>query len=405
MASMARNLFLAKREFSTRLIAGGFMSLLDDAARVRENAYAPYSGFRVGAALRSVSGRVFVGCNVENAAFPEGTCAEAGAIAAMVAAGERGVILLSDDGGASWRQASSPVSQLLTAVDCPSPDNVYIAGHGGVILGSRDAGESWTLLFDGNEANAQWLAHARDELARLEAAMATADEDTEDDIAYALEDAEFRVEDAVAALDNGPVDPFLGLYFLDQQVGIAVGAYGMLYRTNDGGASWQIAVEGIDNPNRFHYYSLARSSAGDLFLGGEAGLLYRSRDAGVSWQRLDAGYDGTLFGVVPERDGSVLVFGLRGNIFATDDSGETWADVPVQDDPELSLYGGGRLEDGSVVLVGAGGAALIKKAGGESFVPHSMPGRSTLAAVTGNTIDDALVVGLGGVAVLSEAIE
>ena len=323
----------------------------------------------------------------------------------LVAAGERGVILLSDDGGASWRQASSPVSQLLTAVDCPSPDNVYIAGHGGVILGSRDAGESWTLLFDGNEANAQWLAHARDELARLEAAMATADEDTEDDIAYALEDAEFRVEDAVAALDNGPVDPFLGLYFLDQQVGIAVGAYGMLYRTNDGGASWQIAVEGIDNPNRFHYYSLARSSAGDLFLGGEAGLLYRSRDAGVSWQRLDAGYDGTLFGVVPERDGSVLVFGLRGNIFATDDSGETWADVPVRDDPELSLYGGGRLEDGSVVLVGAGGAALIKKAGGESFVPHSMPGRSTLAAVTGNTIDDALVVGLGGVAVLSEAIE
>jgi len=92
---MARNLFLAKREFSTRLIAGGFMSLLDDAARVRENAYAPYSGFRVGAALRSLSGRVFVGCNVENAAFPEGTCAEAGAIAAMVAAGETRIIELA----------------------------------------------------------------------------------------------------------------------------------------------------------------------------------------------------------------------------------------------------------------------------------------------------------------------
>lgn len=55
---------------------------------VRENAYAPYSNFKVGAAIRGVSGTVFAGCNVENAAYPEGTCAEAGAIAAMVAAGE-----------------------------------------------------------------------------------------------------------------------------------------------------------------------------------------------------------------------------------------------------------------------------------------------------------------------------
>jgi len=65
------------------------MTLLDTAAAVRENAHAPYSGFKVGAALRSVEGRVHVGCNVENVAYPEGTCAEAGAIAAMIAAGDR----------------------------------------------------------------------------------------------------------------------------------------------------------------------------------------------------------------------------------------------------------------------------------------------------------------------------
>ncbi|MGB7268451.1 MAG: cytidine deaminase [Albidovulum sp.] len=62
--------------------------LVEAAALVRENAHAPYSGFKVGAALRSTSGRVYLGCNVENAAYPEGTCAEAGAIAAMVAAGD-----------------------------------------------------------------------------------------------------------------------------------------------------------------------------------------------------------------------------------------------------------------------------------------------------------------------------
>ena len=64
------------------------MSLKDAAAAVRERAYAPYSRFKVGAALRSTSGNVHVGCNVENVAYPEGTCAEAGAIAAMIAAGD-----------------------------------------------------------------------------------------------------------------------------------------------------------------------------------------------------------------------------------------------------------------------------------------------------------------------------
>ena len=64
------------------------MSLIDAAREVRENAYAPYSHFKVGAAVRGRSGRVYQGCNVENVAYPEGTCAEAGAIAAMVAAGE-----------------------------------------------------------------------------------------------------------------------------------------------------------------------------------------------------------------------------------------------------------------------------------------------------------------------------
>lgn len=64
------------------------MSLLAAATEVREKAYAPYSRFKVGAALRTTGGTVHVGCNVENVAYPEGTCAEAGAIAAMVAGGE-----------------------------------------------------------------------------------------------------------------------------------------------------------------------------------------------------------------------------------------------------------------------------------------------------------------------------
>lgn len=64
------------------------MNLLDAARDVRERAYAPYSKFKVGAAVRGASGQIHQGCNVENVAYPEGTCAEAGAIAAMIASGE-----------------------------------------------------------------------------------------------------------------------------------------------------------------------------------------------------------------------------------------------------------------------------------------------------------------------------
>ncbi len=79
------------------------MTLLAAATKVRENAYAPYSRFKVGAALRSTAGRLHVGCNVENVAYPEGTCAEAGAIAAMIAAGD------------------SRIAEILVIADSPAP--------------------------------------------------------------------------------------------------------------------------------------------------------------------------------------------------------------------------------------------------------------------------------------------
>ena len=79
------------------------MSLLTAATAVRRHAHAPYSRFKVGAALISTAGNLHIGCNVENAAYPEGTCAEAGAIAAMVAAGDK------------------RIAEILVIADCPAP--------------------------------------------------------------------------------------------------------------------------------------------------------------------------------------------------------------------------------------------------------------------------------------------
>lgn len=79
------------------------MSLLAAATKTRENAYAPYSRFKVGAAIRAASGAIYTGCNVENVAYPEGTCAEAGAIAAMIAAGD------------------TEIAEVLVIADSPSP--------------------------------------------------------------------------------------------------------------------------------------------------------------------------------------------------------------------------------------------------------------------------------------------
>ena len=116
------------------------MSLLDAARDVRENAYAPYSNFKVGAAIRSASGAVYTGCNVENVAYPEGTCAEAGAIAAMVAAGETRlteVAVIAD--------SPSPVPP---CGGCRQKLAEFADGHTPVLLATTDGGRMETTVGD-----------------------------------------------------------------------------------------------------------------------------------------------------------------------------------------------------------------------------------------------------------------
>lgn len=102
------------------------------ASQVRSNAYAPYSGFAVGAALLTDLGTIFSGANVENAAYPTGLCAEAAAIAAMVAAGERRIaeILIIGDGDALVTPCGA-CRQRLREFACEDT-KVHVAGLNGV---------------------------------------------------------------------------------------------------------------------------------------------------------------------------------------------------------------------------------------------------------------------------------
>jgi cytidine deaminase len=82
-------------------MSGPAPEMIELAKLMMTRAYAPYSGFAVGAVLRGGNGKLYAGCNVENAAYPVGCCAEASAISAMIADGEKRIAEVLVMGGGS----------------------------------------------------------------------------------------------------------------------------------------------------------------------------------------------------------------------------------------------------------------------------------------------------------------
>lgn len=326
----------------------------------------------------------------------------------LIAVGASGLIIVSDDSGSSWRQAEVPVSATLTAVDFPTPTHGWAVGHAGVILHSADGGESWTLQFDGREANAALLAYATDERNRLESeldaleAAGDTPRDELDDLQFRIEDAIFLQEDAQIAIETGPADPLLDVEFSDDHRGLAAGAYGMFLRTEDGGNSWELAIEGLDNPGRYHLYGLLLKAGEEVYVAGEAGLLFRSADGGRSFERYYDVYEGSLFGVL-EADSGIITYGLRGNQFRYDRDSDAWEAIAT--DFETSLYGAARLDDGDLLLLGAGGRILRR--GGEPDDERAQlhPSRGTLSS--GAVAPDGRVwlVGMKGLVSYAEATD
>jgi len=233
----------------------------------------------------------------------------------LLSVGERGLIAYSDDQGKTWVQAKVPVSNALTALHFIDSKKGWAVGHGGVILHSKNGGQTWVKQFDGNLANQLILEKIKQKIGALKQAYDTADELAQEDLLYEIEDAEFSLSDAEFDMKMGPANPFLDVWFENDQIGYVIGAYGFFFITHDGGETWTYAADRLDNIDRYHLNAIQKIKDGALVIAGEAGTLFASFDQGVSWETLYGPYQGSFFGIQPTQNaGEVLIYGLRGNI-------------------------------------------------------------------------------------------
>ncbi|CAD5109783.1 WD40/YVTN/BNR-like repeat-containing protein [Zestomonas carbonaria] len=269
----------------------------------------------------------------------------------LVAVGERGHILYSDDDGKTWTQSKVPTRQMLTAVTFVNDKQGWAVGHDAQILVSQDGGATWTQQF--------------------------------------------------SDIEREEGSPFLDVLFTDENHGFVVGSYGALFTTADGGKNWEDSSDILDNPDGYHLNAIAQIKGSGLFIVGEMGSMFRSADDGETWETLTGPYEGSLFGVLgTQQPGVVLAYGLRGNLYRSEDFGSNWEKVEVEsangNELEYGLAGGSLLDDGSIVLVGHGGSVLKSTDDGRSFGLVNRSDRLSLSSVAASSNGTLILVGQAG---------
>lgn len=261
----------------------------------------------------------------------------------LIAVGDRGNIVASND-GVNWAQVEVPVRATLTAVEFVDPKLGWAVGHDASILHTQDGGRTWKLQ-------------------------------------------NFQPD-----LEK----PLLDVMFLDASQGFAVGAYGLFLVTRDGGASWSELDAAPIREEELHFNAITRLANGEFMIVGETGMLGISAD-GSTWERLTAPYEGSLYGAVPRGEKGALIFGLRGNVYVTDDvrAGQ-WTQVDTK--TVASFFGGTPLPSGDVALVGLAGEIAVIKADGS--VRNGKV--AAMAGVTGSGTLSAAVPWKNGVLAVGE---
>jgi photosystem II stability/assembly factor-like uncharacterized protein len=315
----------------------------------------------------------------------------------LVVAGERGIILYSDDNGVHWTQATVPVSVTLTSLAFPAPDTGFAAGHDGVVLITRDAGANWTRVLDGNVINRLVIDDLSERLQEFEASM---DPDSDDD-AERFDLMQMSVEDAEAGAAFGPSRPIMDLWFANAREGMAIGAFGLVIQTRDAGATWASATGRLPNPESLHLNRIERIDGLGLVIAGERGLLWVSADSGDSWRVIDTGYSGHLYGVQALPDGTLVAYGFAGNWLKSTDGGESWQPQPRF--TEKSLVAAWLTQAGNLRMVARDGHVFEQRAGDGSV--DSIPGLRAGAVAAAKPVSESAVVAVGthGVSVLQPA--
>jgi photosystem II stability/assembly factor-like uncharacterized protein len=263
--------------------------------------------------------------------------------ARLVAVGERGHVLLSDDAGKRWRQAQSvPTRATLTCVYATDARTLWAAGHGGVILRSADGGEQWAL------------AHGQ---------------------------------------ADGP-DVLLAIRVEPDGRGLAVGGFGIALATADGGKTWQpqTLIEG--EAGERHLNRLFVSATGSWLIAAEGGHVLRSSDRGAKWSAVKTPYAGSLWSGLALPSGVLLIGGMRGNIVRSSDDGASWTHLPVAG--AGSLTGAALAADGRPVFVGVDGTVVQGDATGAQFRLQRLDDRATLTAVVAASGGGLVAASAGG---------
>lgn len=296
----------------------------------------------------------------------------------LVAVGDRGIIVLSDDRGRSWRQADTvPTQALLTGVCFFDAQHGIAVGHDEVILATADGGVSWQRTHYAPEAQ----------------------------------------------------QPLLDVWCGGGGHAIAIGAYSAYFNSTDRGASWSAvrfnpapapraaaAVSkaaghaeasapeaAVDDGKQggYHLNRIVGASDTRLYIAAEAGHLYRTDDGGASWRELASPYQGSFFGVLPLQADSLLAFGLRGNLFRSADAGASWQKIETG---TLALLDGGvRLGTDGAAIVGLAGVVLVSRDDGHSFSLEQQPDYTALAAVLSEGDEQLAVTGEEGARLISFA--
>lgn len=290
----------------------------------------------------------------------------------LVSVGLRGMVLISDDKGLTWSQAQVPVQSDLLSVNFPSEKDGWIAGHEGVILHSSDGGKTWKKQLDGRLAEKAFKAFYAD---KGEAG------------ATALKQLDTNYK-------AGPALPVLDIWFEDATNGFAVGSFGMLLATNDGGTTWQPWLDRIDNPGYLNLNAI-RAIGKDIFIAGEHGQMYRLDRNKKFFDRIDTGYAGSFFGVIGNEK-AIVAYGLRGTVYRSLDAGKTWKQVPIS--IEQTISAGAVKADGSgFVLTTVAGEELIGDASASGFSVAALPVANRLTGISVLSDGTQVLAGIGGV--------